>query len=902
MRLVKRIVTVLFILSCLCLEAQSIHQLEGIDSNYGHLPFDANEVISRVSQQRIPENREGEFLIDTNVVYVPDPDGQYFPAIAFNGTNYLVVWEDGYYISDLTDIRGTRVSIDGTVLDPAGILISTTPAAQKRYPCVCTCDSNFFVAWQEIGNGWDIYGSRMSHDGVVLDTLGIAISTADDFQRYPSVAFDGSNYFVVWDDERNGFGDSLDIYGARISQDGTVLDTTGIRITTSFIQAFPSVAFDGINYFVVWVDERNYADIYGARVNQSGIVLDTAGIAISTIETLSLNPCVVFNDTNYLVVWENYINSNDNDIYGARVSPDGIVLDTNGIMISNANAWQQYPCIAFDGTNCLVAWADLRDGAWDIYGARVSQTGIVLDPFGIPISTSYFYQKFPAIVFGDTNYLVVWEDQRSVYNSHIYSTQVSQNGTVLDTMGEIISTIGNEQLSPSVSFDGQNYLIAWEDLRGSLDYDIYSARVNQSGTVLDTISIPISTATNKQIHTAITFDGTNFLAVWEDHRSGVNIYGSRVDPDGTVLDTLGIAISTAANNQVRPSISFDNTNYFVVWEDCRNVSYYDIYGARVMQSGAVLDTQGIAISTAVNNQRNPSISFDGTHYLVVWEDYRGDAAIYGARVGTDGIVLDTTGIPISTANHVQKGPAIAFDGQNYLVVWQDSRNLGWDIYGTLVNQDGMVLDTIGIAISTAPFYQMEPAVTFDGLNYIVAWHVEYSASNYHIFGAKLNREGEVIDSFVVSDQPGNQTSPALAHGQENQILITYSGFIDSINGRPANTMRIWGKFYPFTGLAEDAGFRIQDARYGITIYPNPFRQKTKITFNIGHEAKNVELKIYDITGRLVKIFLVPSSYSLVPSVFWDGTDNLGRRLASGIYFCRLATDEIDVTEKIILLR
>jgi hypothetical protein len=105
----------------------------------------------------------------------------------------------------------------------------------------------------------------------------------------------------------------------------------------------------------------------------------------------------------------------------------------------------------------------------------------------------------------------------------------------------------------------------------------------------------------------------------------------------------------------------------------RDTQYYDIYGARVSPAGAVLDPGGIAISLAAREQLTPAVASGGTNYLVTWTDYRSEtnSDIYGARVSPDGALLDPGGIAISTTAGYQDSPAEAFDGTNYLVVWQD---------------------------------------------------------------------------------------------------------------------------------------------------------------------------------------------------------------------------------------
>ena len=77
---------------------------------------------------------------------------------------------------------------------------------------------------------------------------------AEGAQTEPAVASDGTDYLVVWSDYRPN-GVSGHIVGARVTASGTVLDGTGIVISTGAgTQRTPAVAFDGTNYLVVWSD------------------------------------------------------------------------------------------------------------------------------------------------------------------------------------------------------------------------------------------------------------------------------------------------------------------------------------------------------------------------------------------------------------------------------------------------------------------------------------------------------------------------------------------------------------------------------------------------------------------------------------------------------------------------
>jgi len=134
-------------------------------------------------------------------------------------------------------------------------------------------------------------------------------------------------------------------------------------------------------------------------------------------------------------------------IYGARVTPQGAVLDSTGIAISQVEGDQVCPSLDFDGANSLVVWEGHRSGSdqQDIFGARVTPRGVVLDPSGLVIAHAPLNQNLPAITFDGTGYLVVWQDARSGSNSDIYGTRVTPTGVVFDS-GPIVRQPANQDM------------------------------------------------------------------------------------------------------------------------------------------------------------------------------------------------------------------------------------------------------------------------------------------------------------------------------------------------------------------------------------------------------------------------------------------------------------------------
>jgi hypothetical protein len=363
----------------------------------------------------------------------------------------------------------------------------------------------------------------------------------------------------------------------------------------------------------------------------------------------------------------------------------------------------------------------------------------------------------PSIDSRVANTLVVWADQRRGGPTNIYGARVNPGGKVLDPAGIAISTARDSQLDPQVAFDGVNYLVVWTDDRPADEqFDVYGTRVTRAGVVLDRTGIPIATAAKSEFAPAVAFDGGNYLVVWMDFRSGIaDIYGARVSRAGAVLDRAGFPISRARDEQVSPSVAFDGTNYFVAWSDSRIRDNYDIFGARVSREGTVLDPAGIAISEAGGVFAEPSVAFGSGDYLVVWSGWIGSkTSIFGARVNQAGTVRDPNGIRISIWKD-QSEPRVAFNGRNYYVAWAGGRAKTVDVYGSRVSRAGSVLNPSGRPVARGAGNQWVQSVAFNGANYLVAWEKELhphiaAAQTTDVWAARVSRAGTRLDRASIA--------------------------------------------------------------------------------------------------------------------------------------------------------
>jgi flagellar hook assembly protein FlgD len=84
-------------------------------------------------------------------------------------------------------------------------------------------------------------------------------------------------------------------------------------------------------------------------------------------------------------------------------------------------------------------------------------------------------------------------------------------------------------------------------------------------------------------------------------------------------------------------------------------------------------------------------------------------------------------------------------------------------------------------------------------------------------------------------------------------------------------------------------------------YPNPFNPSTVVSFTVPEKEK-VSIRVYDVSGRFVRTLADRTFEPGMHSVTWDGTNDGGRHVGSGVYFCRMDAAGFSKTRKLVLIR
>lgn len=169
-------------------------------------------------------------------------------------------------------------------------------------------------------------------------------------------------------------------------------------------------------------------------------------------------------------------------------------------------------------------------------------------------------------------------------------------------------------------------------------------------------------------------------------------------------------------------------------------------------------------------------------------------------------------------------------------------------------------------------------VVQDNDEQILAYTTGQSPISFEVVTGNRQANQPINNYSVLNRETGNYENRPLISGQQKHSVIMFGNLEDPQSNTPSTDAVIL---------------------YGN--YPNPFNPETNISFSLPADQE-IELSIYNLKGQLVRHLISGQFTSGENSVTWDGTDNEGKNVGSGLYLYKLKTSDQEFSKKMLLLK
>jgi hypothetical protein len=649
----------------------------------------------------------------------------------------FVVWVDSR--NGPSDIYYQHVNGNGDILlEQNGLPMCTASNNQNEVRIVYDGYYGAICVWDDYRAGGvelDIYAQKILPDGSLAWTVnGELVCGAPFGQEEVRLTSDlRGGAIIAWEDTRQSNGNRLmaDIYAQRLDASGTARwAANGIMVIDSInMQTQPMVRPDGVGgALIAWSDSRNGSigvriqrmDSLGAKKLTGGGVELVWGLDGDAIRPLA----VPLDLGRVACIWQDSrLGVRGPALYFQILDSTGqINLTTNGIPVAgdiplDVPANQQNHQVCPDGTDGFFAiWEDQRTGTTLIRAQRVNRLGQALWPqTGILVVESDHDQDEAACApAGDGGLFVAWSGRDTNSQIDIYVQRLSGTGNPIWAQPlQLQSTYDDDILQGMIAGGTGRAILVWES-GGGEETDIYSLCVNADGSTA--WSVAICDCTSEQRTPSMVSDGHGgALYAWRDYRNLANndIYAQSVDSLGNFhWAPGGLAVCTAANDQVSPRSAVDKDgNFLITWEDYRNGADRDLYVQKISPTGVLqFPVIGLPVSMETSDQYEARILAEHEDgFYMVWTDIRSRLYpdIYAMHMNASGgiavpVEWPQGGLMVNASENLQHRSTIAPDaGGGVITFWQDWRSSG---KAPLINLWAQRLNdgTVDVPLRTGP--------------------------------------------------------------------------------------------------------------------------------------------------------------------------------------------------------
>ena len=715
---------------------------------------------------------------------------------------------------------------------------------------------------------WENYsGLSTTIEMSIVDSVGNVVlspttanSGGGSFSRFdPAVAVDPSGDFLIaWDDRRNG---QADIFVRLFNGAGTAYGADESVLASALDQIEPDASFspDG-NFVIGWIDERGSGQVFAKRYNRSQGQVGS-DILISDSVITSDNSGVAISGTGDSTYWAAWATSTP-QAHIQLVRLDSTLTEIDAIQNADSLPTGQkfYPHLSTGTSEAAVLWEQVNSSNSDVAYRRFDSAAIPLmsselilnsDSIGAPSTSPAIAAVQGAI--GSRAY-ITFADERSG-SSDIWLQSIREDGSLLGGNVMVSQDIsGSHQDQPAIDLVGDKALIVWLDSRVVNlipGLRIFGRYIDQTGAFMtsefligDTVQATLFGEPKVTLNTS-----HRALTAWLDQRistDSLRIYGRWLDGAGSPIGAEFELSAAGDSSCTNLSLDTDSSgNFYAIWLDqgkdtaAVKISWYD--------------SSGFATGSFFWRPATDSISIEELSTAV---NLRGEIALLWVGLSSERhlylTVVDTTGAILLSDRRVDDSPSSIPTDPTFSLA-----PTGYSVAGWIDRRTGM----------RRMYYQ-----AFDDLYNEVDFNTEVSVT------------------------------PTESMRQPAVTTVGGRAWFSWVDPR-ANGQNIYASTFVYLPTsASDEGSQLRPNRIDLAQnYPNPFNPSTSIAFSLTEKAQ-VSLDVFNILGQQVKE-LVNREYSAGRyTVSWDGRNEKGAAVSSGVYLYRLTVGDQAIARKMLFLK
>lgn len=322
----------------------------------------------------------------------------------------------------------------------------------------------------------------------------------------------------------------------------------------------------------------------------------------------------------------------------------------------------------------------------------------------------------------------------------------------------------------------------------------------------DTIAVLVSQDKAPAGPTGLGWSGNvdaGYLAAYSGSEGGkTRVYLQRLSFDGQLIDPAEQL--TLVNADADGGIMvWTGDRYGIAWYDRRFEDYEiffnltDAYGTKLIPDVRISNDWGFSVY--------PSVVFDGTHFVVAWQDDRQSTfGIYGQRIALDGTLVGLN-VPLAWEyGKPNEAPFLAKGEHNLGMVWQAGGVIQRQIVFQTFDHD-LQVEGPRVPLTSVDEGGVYPMVVWNRDAYVAAWF-EHTVVPYTVYGAVIDKDGTVLTPATpLAVTPSNTRYPWLMPLGDRLLLV----FSDDRDGNEG--YELYGKMLTANLEAASEDLRITDA-------------------------------------------------------------------------------------------